>query len=76
MTPPLVIGLDDTWDTKGRYGPVRFFPAMCWLCFFASIKICFYQSGMKPNIEVIFWGTWRGILAFYKKAYEDDGLLF
>ena len=41
-----------------------------------SLKLFFYQCGIKPNITVIFWGTGRGIVDFDKQAYKDDVLLF
>ena len=31
-----------------------------------SIKLCFRQSGIQQNIEVIFWGTGRSIADFDK----------
>ena len=77
LTLPIVIGLDDTWDTKGSLGPVCFSQpgagsekSVCY------IKLCFCQRGIQPNTTVIFWGTGRGIVDFDKQAYEDDVLLF
>ena len=42
----------------------------------SSIKLCFRQRGIQPNIAVIFRGTGRVIEDFDKQAYEDDVLLF
>ena len=67
MPPHLVIGLYDTWDTKGSHGPVCFSHPGSGFDFF-PIKLFFYQRGLQPNTEVIFWGTGRGIVDFYKQA--------
>ena len=76
MTPPLVIGLDNTWDKK----------VVMDLCVFSqtgassrksfcSIKLCFFQRGIQPTITVVFWGKERGIADFDKEAYDNDILL-
>ena len=73
----LVIGLDETWDTKVSHGYVCFTrPGAGYEDFFCSIKLCFCQSGIQPKFTVVFWGTGRGIVDFDKQAYEDDVLLF
>ena len=65
---PVVIGLDETWDTKGGHGPVRFSQTGAGSeKSFYSIKLCFYQHGIQPNITVIFWETGSGILDFDKQ---------
>ena len=72
---PLVIELDDTWDTT-------------FICrhvcvsqqgagsnkHFCSIKLFFRQSGIQPNIAVIFWVTGKGVTDVDKRSYEDDVL--
>ena len=66
VPPPLLICLDDTWDTTGSHKPV---------CFShpgagsggRSIKICFCQRGIQPKIAVIFLGTARSIEDFINK---------
>ena len=73
----LVIGLNDTWDTKVIHGIVcvshtcsgsnkRFFP----------VRLCFHQRGIKPSISVKFLGTDKTIIYFDKQVYEDDVLFF
>ena len=76
MPLPIVIGLNETWDTKGIHEPVCFSQlgagsekSVC------SIKLCFYQRIKQPNITVIFGGTGGSIVDFYKQAYKDDVLL-
>ena len=43
---------------------------------FCSIKLCFYQRGIQPNISFIFWGTGRSIEDFDKQAYGYYVFLF
>ena len=64
---PLVIFLDDTWDTKGIHVPV------CFPLLGAGsggeksfIRICFRQRLIQENIAVIFQGTGRSIADFDK----------
>ena len=76
MQLPLVICLDDTWDTKVSHGPVCFSQPGAGSEKHCSIKICFYQRGIQPNITVIFWGTGRGIVDFDKHSFKGDVLLF
>ena len=63
----LVIGLDDTWYTKGSHVSVFFFQPVTGagksIC---SIKFYLCQRRIRPNITVIFWGTERGTLDFDK----------
>ena len=74
---PFVTGFGDTWDTKGSHGPVCFSqPGAGSGKRVCSIKLCFCQRVIQPNITVIFGGTGRGIVDFYKQAYEYDVLLF
>ena len=48
---PILIVLDETWDTKCIHVPVCFSqPGAGSEISFSSIKLCFYQSGIKPNI--------------------------
>ena len=55
----LLIGIYDTWDTKGSHGPVFFFRQVLVLKNICSVKLCLCQSLIQPNITVIFWGTGR-----------------
>ena len=74
---PPVIDLDDTWDTKGSHRHVCFSqPGASSEKNVCSVKFCFCKRGIQPNITIIFWVTGRGVLYFYKQAYEDDVLLF
>ena len=71
-----MIGIDDTWDTKGSHGPVCFTqPGAVFEKNVCSIKLCFCQSGIQPNITVIFGGKGRGNVDFDKQAYEANVLL-
>ena len=72
----LMIGLDDNWDTKGSHIPVCFSQPGAGSEKKCSIKPCLFQSGIQPNITVIFWVTWRVIVDFDKQAYEYNVLLF
>ena len=73
---PFVFVLDKTRDIKGIHG---------YVCFsqlgsgsenrFCSITLCLCQRGIQPNITVVFWGTGKGIVDFYKKSYKDDVIL-
>ena len=77
MPLPIVIGLDDILYTKGSHGPVCFSqPGTGSEKSVCSIKLWFCQSGIQPNITVIFMVTVIGIVDFYKQVYEDDVLLF
>ena len=40
------------------------------------VKLCFCQSGIQPNITVIFGVTWQGIVDFDKQACKYYVLLF
>ena len=62
---PLVIGLDETWDTEGSHGPVRFPQSGAGSEKKCFMKLCLYHSGIQPNITVIFWVTGKGIVYFY-----------
>ena len=74
---PRVIVLYDTWDKKFSHGPVCFYqPGDGSEKRFCSIKLCFRQNGIQPNIAVIFWGTGRGVVDFDKQAYKDGVILF
>ena len=66
VTPPLVIDLDNTWDTKVIHGTVRFPQPGASSGGKKSIKLCFCQRGIQPNIEIIFWLTGRSIAYFDK----------
>ena len=69
VTLTLVIVLDDTCDTKGRHGPVCVSQTgTCSEKCPSSIRLCFCQSGIQPNIEVIFWGTGNRIKDIEKKS--------
>ena len=72
-----MIGLDETWDTKGSHGLVCFSQTGAGsennVC---SIKLYLYQRVIQPNITVIFGGTGIIILDSDKQAYEDGVLLF
>ena len=74
MTLPLLIGLYDTRDTKVSHGPVYFSQPDAGSKK-KSIKLCFCQSGIQPNITVIFGGKGRGNVDFDKQAYEANVLL-
>ena len=76
LPPPLMIVLDGTWDTKGRYGPVFYFQKGAGSDLFCSIKLCFHRRGIQPKIAVIFWGTGGSIVDFNKQDNGDDILLF
>ena len=77
MKVPIVIGLDDTWDKEGSYGPVCFsHPGAGSEKRFCSIKLYFCQRKIQPNITVTLWGTGKGIIDFDKQAHEDYVLLF
>ena len=71
MPLPIVIGLDDTWYTKGSHGPVCFFQPLTGsgksVC---SIKLYLFQRGILPNSKVIFWGKERVTLDFDKKIIQ------
>ena len=56
MPPPLVICLDDNWDTKGNHGPVCFAHPGAGSGETNSIKLCFRQYRIQPKIALIFWG--------------------
>ena len=43
---------------------------------FFSIKLCFRQLGIQPNISVIFWVIGRIIADFDRQAYKDGVVLF
>ena len=73
---PILIGIYDTCDTKGIHIPVCLFPRQVLVLTKKSIKLCFCQRGIQPNITLIFWGTGRGIVDFDKQAYKDDAILF
>ena len=73
---PIVIGLDETWDTKGIHGPVCFSQPGASSEKKCSIKLCFFHRGIQPNITVVICGTGRGFVDFYKQAYKNDVLLF
>ena len=66
---PLVIGLDYNWDTNGSHGYVCFTqPGAGSEKNICSIKLCFCQHGVQPNVKVIFWGAGRGIVDSDKQA--------
>ena len=56
VTYPLVIGIDDTCNTKVIHGPVCVSPFRFWFWqMFFFIQLCFHQCGIQLNIEFIFW---------------------
>ena len=63
VPPPLVIRLDDNWDTIGRNRHVRVSQSgdgsNKHFCF---VKLCFCKNIIKPNIAFIFWVTEMGII--------------
>ena len=62
VPPPLVIALDETWDKKVIHGHVRVYhPVSDSNKHFFSIKLCFRQRGIQPNIELSFGGQGRGL---------------
>ena len=76
LPPHLVIGIDDTWYTKEIHGHVHVSQSDSGSNkMFCSVKICFRQRGIKPNIAFILWGTCMGIKDFDKQSYEYDVLL-
>ena len=76
VPPPLVIVLDDTWDTKGRNGHERVSqPGAVSDKHFCSIKLYFHNNGIQSKTEVIFWETGMGITYFDKQYCKDDVLL-
>ena len=72
---PLVIGLGDTWDTKGNHRPVCLTQTVAGSGFFCFVKLCFRQRVIQPNIAVIWQVTVRGIADFDKQSYKDVVLL-
>ena len=73
---PIMIGLDDTCDTKSSHVPVCVSQTGAGSekgC--CCIKICFRNLRMQPNIVVIFWLKGKMITAFMKQAYVDDVIL-
>ena len=74
--PPLVIVLDDTWDTKVRNEHERVSqPGYGSDKHFCSIKLCLHNNGINSKTRVICWGTGMGITYFDKQYCEDDVLL-
>ena len=64
-----MIGLDYSWDTKGSHVTVCFYhPGEGSETSVCSIKICFCQIGIQPNISVIFGRTGRGVVYSDKQA--------
>ena len=69
MPLPSLIGIDETWDTKGIHGPVCFYyPGAGFEKIFCHIKLCFHQNGIQPNISANFQEKGRGITDFDKQA--------
>ena len=67
VPPPIMIGLDETWDTKGSHGHVNIYhPGADSYNYFCSIKTCFCQSVIQPKIAFISWVTGKGITYFEK----------
>ena len=64
---PIVIVLDDTWDTRGSHGPVCYSQPGDGSENIFSVKLLFFQRGIKPNFAVNFGGTVRVIVDFDKK---------
>ena len=77
VSPPLVIGPDDTWDAKVSHGNVHFSQTVPGsdkhFCF---VKLCFCKNIIKPNIAFIFWGTGKYIRDAEKQAYKAYIFLF
>ena len=77
MPLPIVICLDDTWDTKCSHGTVCFSqPGAGSEKRFCSVELCICQCGIQPNITVIFGGTGKVIVDFDKQSYENGMILF
>ena len=77
VTPPLVIGLDEAWDTKGIHGYVRVYhKGDGHDKHFCSIKLLLRQRGIQSKIAFIFWGIEDRVTASENQSYEDDALLF
>ena len=67
MPPPIVICLDNTWDTKDSHGPLCFcHPGSGSGKINCSIKLCFRHREIQPKIAVIFRGTGRNIADYDK----------
>ena len=72
-----MIHLDKNLYTKGIHVPVHFShtdavseKSCC------SVKLCFHQRRIQPNIVVIFQGKGRVIADFYKQSYKYYVLFF
>ena len=58
MSLPIVILFYENWDTKGIHGPVcGSYPGTGSDKRPPPLKICFLQSGIKPNIALIIQRT-------------------
>ena len=72
---PLVIGIDETWDTTGIHGPVSLSQQVLVLTKKSPIKLQFCQHGIQQHISVIFGGTRKIIIDFEKQSYKYDMIL-
>ena len=77
VPPPLVIRLDDNWDTIGRNRHVRVSQSVDGSNkHFCSVILWLHQRRIQLNILIIFWRTGMRITHFDKKSYKVDVPLF
>ena len=76
MPPPILIFSDETWYTKGSYGPVCVsHPGVVPDKNIFLVKLIFHQHGIQQKIAVIFWVTGKIITDLEKQSYKYDMLL-